>query len=82
MMISTFVQRLNVVLGSVVTLVVALGVVVNAFVAEIAPQLPSGWEDNTTRIGAAVVSVLGFAAVGIRRLTEVPDSQRGILPPD
>jgi hypothetical protein len=80
--ISTFVQRLNVVLGSVVTLVVALGVAVNAFVAEVAPQLPNGWEDNTTRIGTAIVTVLGFAAAGIRRLTEVPAAARGILPPE
>lgn len=81
-MLSTWVKQLNVILGSVVTLVVALASAVNAFVAEVAPSLPSGWQDNTLRIGTAVVSVLGAAAVAIRRVTEVPEAARGILPPE
>lgn len=74
-------RRLNTVLGSVVTLVTALAVIVNEFVAQVAPELPSGWEDNAVRIGAVVVSVLGAAAAAIRRLTEVPREERGLLPP-
>jgi hypothetical protein len=81
-MLATWVRSLNVILGSVVTLVVALGVAVNTFVAEVAPELPDGWQDNATRIGTAIVTVLGFAAAAIRRLTEVPPSARGILPPE
>jgi len=81
-MLSTWVRQVNVILGSVVTLVTALAVAVNTFVAEVAPSLPDGWQDNTLRIGTAVVSVLGFAAAAIRRLTEVPEAARGILPPD
>lgn len=73
-------RRLGVVLASVVTLVTALAAAVNVFVAEIAPDLPQGWQDNATRIGAAVVSVLGLAAAAIRRVTEVPKEERGILP--
>jgi hypothetical protein len=74
-------HRLGVVLGSVLTLVVALSVAVNEFVAQVAPELPGGWQDNAVRIGAAVVSVLGLAAAAIRRVTEVPSEERGILPP-
>jgi hypothetical protein len=81
-MLSTFVQRVNVILGSVVTLVVAATLAVNTFVAEVAPELPDGWQDNATRIGTAIVTVLGFAAAAIRRLTEVPAAARGILPPE
>jgi len=81
-MLSTWVRSINVILGSVVTLVTAAAVALNSFVAEVAPELPNGWEDNATRIGAAVVSVLGLAAAAIRRLTEVPPQARGILPPE
>lgn len=80
-MLSTWVRQVNVILGSVVTLVTALAVAVNTFVAEVAPELPDGWQDNTVRIGTAVVSVLGLAAAAIRRVTEVPEAARGILPP-
>lgn len=79
-MLSTFTQRIAVVLSSVVTLVVALALAVNEFVAQVAPALPDGWQDNATRIGVAVVTVLGAAAAAIRRVTEVPASQRGVLP--
>lgn len=74
-------RRLEVILGSVVTLVTALAVAVNAFITQVAPQLPDGWQDNALTIGGAVVSVLTAAALAIRRLTEVPADQRGILPP-
>jgi hypothetical protein len=76
-------KRLAVILGSVVTLVTGLAVAVNEFVAQVAPELPDGWQDNAVRIGVAAVAVLGFAATAIRRLTEVPPSARGVLmPPD
>jgi hypothetical protein len=74
-------RRIEVILGSVVTLVTAFAVAVNTFVAQVAPQLPQGWQDNAVSIGTAVVSVLTLAALAIRRLTEVPEDQRGILPP-
>lgn len=80
-MLTSLFNRLGVVLGSVVTLVTALAVSVNTFVAEVAPALPDGWEDNAVRIGTAVVTVLGAAAAAIRRVTEVPPAERGILPP-
>lgn len=54
---------------------------VNEFVAQVAPELPSGWQDNATRIGVAITSVLGVAAAAIRRVTEVKPEQRCILPP-
>jgi len=73
-------KRLGVILSSVVTLVTALAVAVNEFVAQVAPELPSGWQDNAVRVGVAVVTVLGSAAAAIRRLTEVPSEERGILP--
>lgn len=71
-------RRLGVVLGSVVTLVTALAASVNVFIAEIAPDLPQGWQDNATRIGGAVVSVLLASAAAVRRLTEVPAQARGL----
>lgn len=73
-------QRIQVVLGSIVTLAVALAAAVNSTAALIAPALPDGWEDNAFRAAAAIVAVLGSAVLAIRRVTEVPPSQRGILP--
>lgn len=81
-MLADWVKRLNVILGSVVTLVVALGVAVTAFADEVIGTLPSGWQDNAAGIATAVVTVLAAAAAAIRRLTEVPPSARGILPPE
>jgi hypothetical protein len=75
-------RRLSVVLGSVVTLVTALAVAVNEFAAQVAPELPSAWQDNATRIGVAITSVLGTAAAAIRRVTEVKPGQRCIRPPN
>jgi len=80
MPLSDLYRKLTVVLGSVVTLVVGLSLAVNEFVAQVAPELPSGWQDNAVRIGAAVVSALGAAAAAIRRVTEVEPEERGILP--
>jgi hypothetical protein len=80
-MLSTFTQRIAVVLSSVVTLVVALAVAANEFTAQVVPALPDGWQDNAARIGVAVVTVLATAAAAIRRVTEVPPEARGVLPP-
>lgn len=74
-----FSRRLSAIASSVVTLATALAVAVNLFVAEVAPQLPQGWQDNATRIGAAVVGVLLAAAAAIRRVTEVPKEARGLV---
>lgn len=82
-MLSDLYKRLGVILGSVPLLVTAVAVAVNEFVATVAPELPDGWEDNATRIGTAVVTVLLAAAAAVRRLTEVPVEARGVLmPPD
>jgi hypothetical protein len=82
MNLSNLTRRLNVVLGSVVFFTTALAVSVNEFVAQVAPELPGGWEDTALRIGAAVVSVLGSVALAVRRVTEVPADARGLtLPP-
>lgn len=75
-------RRVNTVLGSVVFLVTALAVALNEFVVQVAPELPDGWQDNAVRIGTAVVAVLGAAAAAVRRLTEVPKEERGLLPPE
>jgi hypothetical protein len=82
MMLSKWVRSVNVILGSVVTLVVALSVAVTAFADEAIGALPAGWQDNAAGVAVAVVTVLGAAAAAIRRLTEVPPSARGILPPE
>lgn len=80
MNLTDFFRRLNTVLGSVVFLVTGLAVAVNEFVAQVAPELPDGWEDNAVRIGAAVVAVLSAAAAAVRRLTEVDPGDRSLLP--
>ena len=73
-------QRIQVVLGSIVTLAVALAAAVNSTVGLIAPALPDGWQDNAFRAAGAVVAVLGSAVLAIRRVTEVPPAERGLLP--
>lgn len=80
-MLTDVTARVRVVLGSIVTLATALAVTVTNFVDQVTPALPDGWQDNAVSIGAAVVAVLASAATAVRRLTEVPASQRGILPP-
>lgn len=79
-MIPDLVRRLNTIAGSVVTLITTAAVAVNLFVDEVTPSLPDGWQDNAVSIGTAVVSILGFAALAIRRLTEVPEGERSLLP--
>jgi len=74
-------RRLGAIAGSVVTLVTALAVGVNLFVAQVAPELPHGWQDNATRVGGAVVSVLLASAAAVRRVTEVPVQARGLTLP-
>lgn len=80
-MLNDFTSRVGVVLGSVVTLVTALAAGVTGFVIEVAPQLPSGWQDDAFRWGGIAVGVLLSAAAAIRRVTEVAPHERGILPP-
>lgn len=75
-------RRLGVVLGSVVTLVTGLAVLVNEFAGAVVTSLPDGWQDNAARIALGVVTTLTAAAAAVRRLTEVPDSERGLLPQD
>lgn len=80
-MLNDFTKRVGAVLGSVVTLVTALAAGVTAFVIEIAPQLPDGWQDDAFRWGGIVTAVLLSAAAAIRRVTEVPASARGLVVP-
>lgn len=80
-MIVDLTRRLGVVLGSVVTLATALAAGVSVFVLEVSPQLPAGWQDNAAQIGGTAVAVLLSAAAAIRRVTEVPARDRGLLPP-
>lgn len=79
-MLTDLTRRLGVVLGSVVTLVTALAAIVATFIDEVVPALPDGWQDNAVQIGGVAVAVLLSAAAAIRRVTEVPAAQRGILP--
>lgn len=81
-MLTDIIRRASVVADSVVTLVTAFAAGLAVFVNEVAPQLPSGWQDNATQIGGYAVAVLLSAAIAIRRVTEVPASQRGLLPID
>jgi hypothetical protein len=80
--ISDLTRRAVVIATSAVTLVTALAVAISAFIAEITPQLPDGWQDNAFQLGATVTAIAGAAATAIRRLTTVPADQRGLLPPD
>lgn len=80
-MLHDFMKRVSTVLGSVVLLATGLSVAVNEFVGQVAPELPSGWQDNFVRIGSAVVAVLLATAAAARRLTEVDRGERGLLPP-
>lgn len=80
MNITDIVRRINTVAGSVVVLATGLAALVQVFVREAAPALPEGWQDNAFTIGATIVNVLLAAAVAVRRLTEVPKEERGLLP--
>jgi hypothetical protein len=80
MYLSDIVRRISTVAGSVVVLATGLAVLVEAFIVTAAPALPDGWQDNAFTIGGAVVTALMTAATAVRRLTEVPDHERGLLP--
>ncbi|HMG43932.1 MAG TPA: hypothetical protein VK611_21545 [Acidimicrobiales bacterium] len=80
-MLPDLTRRITAVATSVVTLVTGLAVLFNAFVAEVTPSLPDGWQDNAAAIGAAVTSVLLIASRAVRRVTAVPTEERGLLPP-
>lgn len=81
-MIGDLTRRATVIATSVVTLLTAIAAALSAFVAEVTPQLPDGWQDNAFQLGATAVAVLGAAITAIRRVTTVPADQRGLLPPD
>jgi hypothetical protein len=80
-MIFDLTRKATVVLGSLVTLVTALAVAISQFITAVAPSLPNGWQDDAFRWGGIVTTVLLAAMAGLRRLTEVPKDQHGILPP-
>jgi hypothetical protein len=81
-MLNDTTKRIGAVLGSVVTLVTGLAAIVTVFIAEVAPQLPNGWQDDAFRWGGIITTVLLSAAAGLRRVTEVPAEARGlVLPP-
>ena len=64
-MLPDLTRRITAVATSVVTLVTGLAVLFNAFVAEVTPSLPDGWQDNAAAIG--LYESVGFAAVGVRK---------------
>lgn len=81
-MLHDLTKRAEAILGSVVTFVTALAASVTLFIAEVAPELPNGWQDDTFRWGGVVTTVLLSAAAAIRRVTKVPAEARGLTMPD
>ena len=64
-MLTDFVRRVGVILGSVVTLVTGLAAIAASFIDEVTPALPDGWQDNAVQIGGVVVAVLLSAAAAL-----------------
>jgi hypothetical protein len=79
---SELLAKAQVVLGAVVTYVIAASVGLSAASAEISEAAPPGWEDATAWLVRAVAA-LGAAVVVLRRVTEVTKELRGLqLPAD
>lgn len=73
-------DRLRVVLTQVNTYLVLLSVFVTIVAAEVAPLLNGEFAEMFAQWAATVLAWLGAASAIIRRSTEVPLSERGILP--
>jgi hypothetical protein len=75
-------ERLKVILTQVNTYLVLAGVVITIVASELTPLLDSDRAAVVTQVVATALGWLGAAGAIIRRSTEVPAEQRGILPPD
>lgn len=73
-------ERLKVILGAVNTYLVLAGVFVTIVAGEVTPLLDNDTAEVVTRLAATVLAWLGAATAIIRRSTEVPVHERGILP--
>jgi len=75
-------DRVRVVLSSVVTWLTLASAAVLIFSEEIAAVLPEGPAADLGEWALRVVAWLGAAVAIIRRVTPVPESERGLLPPE
>jgi hypothetical protein len=73
-------ERLKVILGAVNTYLVLAGVVITIVAGEVTPLLDNETAEVAARLVATALAWLGAATAIIRRSTEVPIDERGVLP--
>ena len=73
-------ERLKVILGAVNTYLVLAGVVITIVASEVTPLLDNETAAIAARVVATALGWIGAATAIIRRSTEVPVHERGILP--
>lgn len=78
---SKFIDRAAVILTAAVTYVTAAAVGLSAAAGEIATAAPEGGEEVTTWLVRGVAWLTAAYTI-IRRVTVVPEVERGILPPE
>ena len=73
-------ERLKVILTQVNTYLVLAGVFVTIVAGEVTPLLDNEKAEVVARVVATALGWIGAATAIIRRSTEVPLSERGVLP--
>lgn len=73
-------ERAKVVATALVTWLVVLVAALQVVIDEIAPLLPAPWDQKVTAWLLSAISVVSVAILIIRRVTQVPPEERGILP--
>ena len=73
-------ERLKVILGAANTYLVLAGVVITIVASEVTPLLDNETAAIAARVVATALGWIGAATAIIRRSTEVPIHERGILP--
>lgn len=73
-------ERLKVILGAVNTYLVLAGIVITIVASEVAPLLDNETAAVAARVVATALGWIGAATAIIRRSTEVPLHERGVLP--
>ena len=78
--VHTLLDRARVVLTSAVTRITALAALVAAVAPQVVDQLPGAWQGTATQIVAQGLAVAAAVVTIIRRVTPVPEPERGLLP--
>lgn len=78
---SDFIARLRVVATAAVTWLTGAAALIQFAAPHIAEQLPAGAAETFTAWAVRVAAWVAVAVLIIRRVTPVPEAERGVIPP-